>query len=147
MATCERGEDMYGEWTCDDCGCEITEDNECPDEDLPFCEECFHDLEECEECTRKFKESDGMFNDDNKFRCYDCHETQNKKVHPIAQMWMKELAGYHKEFKDVCEEQNLMIYNDLLDATPYSLGAGTLAGWGSADDFARARGLYEYEYE
>jgi len=69
----EKEEDMYGEWTCDDCGCEVTE---YPDEDLPFCEDCYNDLEECEDCGKKFKESDGVFKEE-KFRCYDCHEKES----------------------------------------------------------------------
>jgi len=148
------GEDMYGEWTCDDCGCRIDEDNQCPDEDLPFCEECYHDLEECEDCTRQFKESDGMFNDDNEFRCYDCHEKQKKKqkkkVHPVA-LLIKDTKPYdivngnkNKLFREFCEEQNLYLWGQFLKDTPYSLGEATLAGWGSTDDFAVARGEYEY---
>ena len=45
------------------------------------------------------------------------------------------------------QERNLMLFNDFLRETPYSLGEATLAGWGSADDFARARGKYEYVFE
>jgi len=179
-----RGEDMYGEWTCDDCGCEIGFGNECPDLDMPFCKECYYDLEECENCTRKFKESDGVFTECGKFYCEDCAESyvytcdhcgekhdevavnevgevlclpcyEKKKVHPVAGLikdtkFWKFMNVDGKEntlWREMCEEQNFYILDQFLKDTPYSLGEETLAGWGSADDFARARGEYEYEYE
>jgi hypothetical protein len=70
-----------------------------------------------------------------------------RKIHPVAELFMKSLADNHQDYIVYCKDYELMLYNDFLKATPYSLGEATLAGWGFADDFARAIGKYEYEYD
>jgi len=173
---------------CDECGCEIFEGNACPDEDAPFCEDCYNDLEECENCSGKFRELDGDFTESGTFYCEDCAESnvytcdhcdekhdevadneddeilclpcyeqdkenRKKKVHPVAAL-TKEMKPYdivngkkNKFFREFCEEQNLYLWGQFLKDTPYSLGEATLAGWSSTDDFARARGEYEYTFK
>jgi hypothetical protein len=171
---------------CDECGCEIFEGNACPDEDAPFCEDCYNDLEKCENCSGKFRELDGNFTESGTFYCEDCadscvytcdhcdekhdevadneddeilclpcyeKENRNKKVHPVAKL-TKEMKPYdivngkkNKFFREFCEEQNLYLWGPFLKDTPYSLGEATLAGWRSVDDFAVARGEYQYTFE